>query len=298
MKDLFFQDFSPMLLSEAFKPFTSESYLYELKYDGIRALFFVSPKSFKIMSRNHQDMTLLFPELKEIQSLVSDKVIFDGEIVSFKDDKPSFFELQKRLHLKNSSKIHDMALECPVVFVCFDILYEKKSLLNKSLIERKKVLNKYKNTSFFFKPSIFDDGITLFYKVKKLGLEGIVAKKKKSLYEINERSTNWIKIKNLQREEFYLLGYSYKENTPFVSLYLGEKREERFYFVGKVSVSKKKIFNILKKMNKRKKSCFQDFHDQEVNYLSPQYKCNIEFLERSSNGKLRHPVFLSLVNFD
>ena len=241
MKDLFFQDFSPMLLSEAFKPFTSESYLYELKYDGIRALVFVSPKSFKIMSRNHQDMTLLFPELKEIQSLVSDKVIFDGEIVSFKEHKPSFLELQKRLHVKNSSRVMEMANTHPVVFVCFDILYEKKSLVKKSLIDRKKILSKYKNTSFFFKASIFDDGIKLFQKVKKLGLEGIVAKKKDSLYEINERTSDWIKIKNLQREEFYILGYSYHENTPFVSLYLGEERGNTFYLVGKLSVSRKKI---------------------------------------------------------
>lgn len=298
MKDLFFQDFSPMLLSEAFKPFTSESYLYELKYDGIRALLFVSSKSFKIMSRNHQDMTLLFPELKEIQSLVSDKVIFDGEIVSFKEHKPSFLELQKRLHIKNSSRIMEMANTHPVVFVCFDILYEKKSLVKKSLIDRKKFLSKYKNTSFFFKASIFDDGIKLFQKVKKLGLEGIVAKKKDSLYEINERTSDWIKIKNLQREEFYILGYSYKENTPFVSLYLGENRENGFYFVGKVSVSKKKILEQLKKMTKRKKSCFQDFHEKDVIYLSPKYGCNVEFLERSSTGKLRHPVFLNLVNFD
>ena len=87
MKDLFSQSFSPMLLSEVSKPFTSKDYLYELKYDGIRALIFVSPKSFKIMSRNRRNITSLFPELREIQSLVSDKVIFDGEIVSFKDDK-------------------------------------------------------------------------------------------------------------------------------------------------------------------------------------------------------------------
>ena len=298
MKDLFFKSFSPMLLSEISKPFTSKDYLYELKYDGIRALLFVSTDSFKIMSRNKQDITFLFPELKEIQKLVSDKVIFDGEIVSFKDGKPSFLELQKRLHIKKISKIHDMALSCPIVFVCFDILYEKKSLLNKSLIERKKVLDKYKNTSFFFKTSVFHDGIKLFQKVKKLGLEGIVAKKKDSFYEINERTSYWMKIKNLQREEFYILGYSYKESTPFVSLYLGEEKEKNFYFVGKVSVSKKKILDILNKMNKRKKSCFQDFYDSEVIYLPPKYQCNIEFLERSPNGKLRHPVFLNLVNFD
>ena len=298
MKDLFFQDFSPMLLSEAFKPFTSESYLYELKYDGIRALVFVSPKSFKIMSRNKKDVTFLFPELKEIQSDVTDKVIFDGEIVSFKDNKPNFLELQKRLHVKKSPRIMERANTHPVVFVCFDILYEKKSLVKKSLIDRKKILSKYKNTSFFFKASIFDDGIKLFQKVKKLGLEGIVAKKKDSLYEINERTSDWIKIKNLQREEFYILGYSYHENTPFVSLYLGEERKNTFYFVGKVSVSKKKILSVLKKMPKRKKSCFQDFHDQSVIYLSPKYRSLIEFLEKSSNGKLRHPVFLNLVDFD
>ena len=298
MKDLFSKKFSPMLLSEIYKPFTNKEYIYELKYDGIRALIYVSPKKFLILSRNQQDLTFLFPELKEIQNIVCEKVIFDGEIVSFKDDKPNFLELQKRLHLRKKLKIQEMASSYPVVFVCFDVLYEKKSLVNKSLMERKKVLDKYKNTSFFFKTGIFDDGIRLFQKVKRIGLEGIVAKRKDSLYEINERTSNWIKIKNLQREEFYILGYSYHDNTPFVSLYLGEKKENTFYFVGKVSVSKKKILLVLEKMSKRKKSCFQDFYDQNVIYLSPKYCALVEFLERGSSGKLRHPVFLKLVDFD
>ena len=97
---------SPMLLKEIDKPFKDDNYIFELKYDGIRALMYVSYKSFKLITRNGNDVASNFPEFKSIQKIVGKKkVIFDGEIVAFKNGKPSFSELQHRNHLKNINKI-------------------------------------------------------------------------------------------------------------------------------------------------------------------------------------------------
>ena len=293
MKSLFYQTFTPMLLEEKKKVIVSKDYIYELKYDGVRALLYVSPTSFKIMSRNKKDLTFLFPELREIQNLVCGQVIFDGEIIALKDGKPSFLQLQKRLHVKAVSK--NLCLKVPVIFMAFDILYEDRSLVNLFLLERKRRLNKYENSKVFMKAFVYRDGRKLFSNVKKLGLEGIVCKKKNSVYVINTRSSDWVKVKNIQREVFYIGAYSYKEGTPFVSLYLGEEKKKQLYFVGKVSVSKKKVLEKIKKIPKRKKSVFQNFKEKDVIYIQVCCKCMIEFLEKNSSGKLRHSVFVDFV---
>ena len=213
---LFEERFEPMLLKEMKDAFDSKDYLFELKYDGIRALIYVSPSSFHIYNRHQKDITYLFPELKEIQKMVTKPVIFDGEIVAFQNGGPSFLKLQSRIHLKNSNKIKLAQETCPILFVAFDILYEGMNLTGFPLLKRKKILNRYQDTSIFMKSFTIDTfGIAFFEKVKKRKLEGIVCKRKDSLYEMNTRCDTWIKIKNIQREPFVVAGYSEKENSPF-----------------------------------------------------------------------------------
>ena len=93
------KNIKPMLLEEQKEPFNSDKHYFEIKYDGIRALIYVSPKEFVIKSRNNKDITRKFPELKEIQKLVNFPTIFDGELVIFKNNIPDFSEILKRSHL-------------------------------------------------------------------------------------------------------------------------------------------------------------------------------------------------------
>lgn len=194
-----------MLLSEI--PFNfSDNYLYEIKFDGIRAIIYASPKSITIKTRNNIDVTHLFPELFSIKDLVTKNTIFDGEIVLLENNKPSFSSLQKRLRIKNKDKINAASINNPVTFVVFDILYLNKSLLNKKLIDRKKILDKFNDTEYFVKSKVFSDGENLFKSVRDLGLEGIVAKEKTSLYYPNIRTKEWIKLKNIKQDYFYIGG--------------------------------------------------------------------------------------------
>ena len=285
------RDWQPMLLKEIDEPFDSSNYIYEMKFDGIRAIVFATPNEVVIQSRNKQDLTYLFPELQDIKNLVKGKVIFDGEIVAFDKDKPSFNKLQQRNRLKNKSTIKSQSIDNPVVFVCFDILYQDEDLTNLTLIKRKKILDKYLDNDVFIKTKyINEEGINLFKKIKKLGLEGIVAKDKNSTYDINERSNNWIKIKNIKMEDFVIGGYTNNKNNT-VSLILGEKRNNKLYYVGKVVMSKKKeIYEKLKKF-KNKKSVFADYNEQGIYYIDDNIICEIEYLERTKSNHLRHPVF-------
>lgn len=284
------RDFTPMLLKEIDKPFNSKKYLFELKFDGIRSLIFVNNKNIKIQSRNQKDLTNIFPELKKIKNMVNKNVIFDGEIVSLNNGKPSFSNLQKRIHIKDKKKIFDLSNNEPVLFVAFDIIYENKDLTDKKLIERKKFLNKYKNSEVFFKIKTIDTyGEKLFNSVKKLGLEGIVAKLKDGLYHINKRTEDFIKIKNIKRDEFLIGGFEIKKNG-ILSLSIGEYINKNFCFVGKVSISKKaSLYNKIKSQ-KKSQNYFTNF-DEDIIYIKPILSCFVSYLERTKNNHLRHPIY-------
>lgn len=290
MKDLWKnRNFKPMLLEEIDKPFDSDDYLFEIKFDGFRAIIFASPHEVKIQSRNIHDITNLYPELQSIKEFVKKNVIFDGEIISTINGVPSFSKLQKRSHLKKQSQIDIASENDPVTFIAFDILYEDKDFTELSLLERKEHLDKYQDTKYFVKSKVFTkNGKELFKKVKKQKLEGIVAKKKDSTYHINSRTDDFIKIKNIQRDEFYIGGYIEKENT--LSLLLGEYKDDKLYYRGKVSIGKKQKLALTLKKMKQGKNSFCDFFE-DANFIKPSITCFIEYLERTKSGHLRHPVF-------
>lgn len=281
------KEFTPMLLKEVDEVFDDENYLYEVKYDGIRVLVFVSNDSVVIKSRYGIDITKLFPELSCLSKMVNGKVIFDGEIIILDGGRVSFSKLQKRFHLKNKKTIDFLSKTNPVVFMCFDVLYENSDLINLSLLERKEILNNYEDNEVFVKSTyVYGKGSKLFKAIKSLDMEGIVAKKIDSKYLINERSDNWIKIKNYKSDDFLILGYINKENV--ISLVLGELLKGRIVYVGKVSLGKKRSL-ANKIMNMKEAKALIDIKDKDVIYVKPNVKCEVKYLERTSNGLLRQP---------
>ena len=291
MKDLYSDKLvEPMLLNEIDKPFDSKDYFFEIKFDGIRAIIYVSPNEIIIKNKRGIIINESFPELLKIKDNIMDKCIFDGEIVLMQDGKPSFHKLQERVLLKNKNKIKYFIENFPVTFVCFDILYKNKNLINLSLIKRKEILMKYPNTDYFVKSKIIDTkGKKLFDFIKKEDLEGIVAKAKDSLYLIGKRTDNWVKIKNIKEEDFIIGAYQEREHVA--SLVLGRWVDNQLYFVSKVSVGKrKKEFELVKSL-KIIKNKFKDFKDDGYIYVEPKYVCTVSFLEKTKKGHLRHPIF-------
>lgn len=288
--------FAPMLLEEYSSAFDNPDFLYEIKFDGIRALIHVGPKFLKVFSRHGKDITKLYPELKNIQKLVSQNMIFDGEIITFKNGLPDFLALQKRSNISNLSKIDYFSKYFPVCFMAFDCLYQTKDLTKLPLLERKSILNKIKDSEYFIKVQyVLNDGIKLFKKTKEVGLEGIVAKKISSTYQAGTRSENWIKIKHFCDEEFYVGGFI--KNKIKVSLLLGEYRNNHFLYVGKVSISKNSSFyKLLIKQVKRKTTPFANYQDNLAVYLTPKLKCEVTYLHRTNTNNLRQPVLKKIIN--
>lgn len=290
---LFKDNFIPMLLSKQEEPFNDSNYLFEIKLDGIRALMFGSPKEIIIRNRKKQDITRRYPELLEVKKNIKKKVIFDGEIILLASGLPSFEKLKKRILLENKNKILNYSKELPIVFVAFDILYEDKDLTNLPLIERKKILEKYPDTDYFMKAEyILENGKDLFKFVKKHNIEGIVAKKIDSPYQMNKRSKDWIKIKNIDDDDFLILGYDEAKDNAMASLLLGKIIQNKMTLIGTVTIGKKNPdYQII--LN----------HSQDPNpiitkegYIPiiPTLECTIEFIEKTQHGRLRHPKFKSL----
>lgn len=283
--------FPPMLLEEVEAPFDSSSFLFEPKYDGIRVEVHVSKTVFKIFSRNGQDVTYLFPELKSLSSRFLKETILDGEVVLFFEGLPNFSKLQTRLHTKDKNKINRYAKMEPVCFMAFDCLFYDKDITHLSLLKRKQVLENFADSDNFIKVSyVLEKGKKLFQKIKKLDMEGIVAKKIDSTYEINVRTNNWLKIKNYKIGEFLVGGYVIKKDV--ISLCLGEYINNKFVFVGKVTMGKKgRFYKELWQAKKKNKTPFQNFLDRDCIYIEPVLKCKVAYLERTKNNNLRTPIF-------
>lgn len=280
----------PMLLSESDTVLENDNYIYEIKFDGIRALIYVIDNNIKIFTRNGKNITNLFPELKVITSSVKKNSILDGEIVCLTNNKPDFFKVQKRIHLKNKDKIDISSKNNPALFICFDILYYDKDITNEPLYKRKDELSKINESDYLLKSKVFKDGEKLFKSIKRLDLEGIVCKDKFSKYQVNTRSNSWIKVKNYKVESFFIGGYTDGEKDRF-SIYLGEKSNGKLRYVGKVFVSKKdKLYEKLKN-RKSVNNPFLEFKEN-INFVKSIQEVKIKYIERNNNNHLREAFYM------
>ncbi|MCL2521896.1 MAG: DNA ligase [Erysipelotrichales bacterium] len=290
----------PMLLgiSEAFD---SSDYLFELKFDGIRALLYVDNETI-IINRRNNDETKYFPELSNLHQQVHKKCILDGEIVCFKDGKPSFHQLLNR-HVKDFAKTNYLATKIPAVFIVFDILFLEDNLITElPLIQRKEILNEIVQENEFINiiRYIENNGKDFFNLIKKEKLEGIVAKNKMSIYQMGKRTVDWLKIKVTHQENLVICGVIfeadgiikdlitgvYNKNNKLVyrdKLYLGSNQKNQDFIQGFV------------KENKIKSPLFADSSFKDIIWVKPILTCKINYSEKTSSGAWRNPVFKGFI---
>jgi len=222
--------------------------VYEIKWDGYRIIAHVQDGKVKLYSRGGQDYTSRYPAVVEELSGLKDCVI-DGEIVVLDEDgKPDFSALQN---------YHGSG---DIVYYLFDLLYfEGESYLRKTLLQRKEMLLHVITKEHFLTYSDhFDSGTRLLEGIQGLGLEGIVAKHKESLYQPGQRSRDWLKIKINQRKEYVIGGWSESENTTsFRSILFGEFANGKLKYVhhsggGYTSKEKAQLFKTFKELEVKK----------------------------------------------
>lgn len=305
MEDWFHKKIRPMLAVKG-KPFNSENFIYEIKWDGTRCLAYVDAenKRLRLQNRRLVDITYRYPELDFLKA-VNKNVILDGEIVVLKDGKPSFKLLQKREHVVSKTKIGLLSKLYPAVFFAFDVLYNGKWLFNDKLIERKKILLEViqETNHVLLTQYIKKEGVKFYEKIVKFGLEGVIAKKVDSKYEVGRRSENWIKIKKSNTIDCIIVGWlegEGKRKGYFGSLILALKSKNNLVHIGQVGTGFddefiSSFYNELRKIEIDRLNLLNkgDFK-RKVHWVKPIYVCEVEFLELTKDKKLRAPVFLRL----
>lgn len=294
----------PMLAHLARSPFDSTEHLFELKWEGIRALVFADHGRLQIFNRRGATITAVFPELKELtEALRHDGVILDGEIVCLDEaGQPNYQYLRERLdkperRVSRRSTVH---------FIAFDLLYrDRKSLLREPLVARKNLLHELVIPSEVVQVSEFieREGRAFFDATCKLGLEGIVAKEKLGMYLPGKRSRTWLKVKRVREAEFIIAGYTFggKKNEPFNSLLLGLLDERhRLTYVGQVSegipaaVAKSLIEQMVKLHVAQAPFLDTPRIAKFFYWCRPELVCLVQYGEFTEEGQLAYPVFVAL----
>lgn len=281
--------FKPMLCSIGNKKLLEKkNYLFEPKLDGYRALLYKN-KEIKLISRNGNDITKNYPELKLEKNINSKNAVIDGEIVIFEESgRPNFNLMQQRQ--ENPNKVL-----YPATYVAFDILMKDNKLITLKPIEkRKEILNEViKESSSIQINPYTDNGSELWKEIEKLKLEGVIAKKKKSTYQ-QYRSSDWVKIKNILTLDGIIIGYTSKKRK-ISSLALGLFHNNKIHYIGKVGTGfDEEMLVILERKLTKLKPIKAVNKNKEIKWVTPKYIAEIKFLEMTKDKILRAPSFVRL----
>jgi bifunctional non-homologous end joining protein LigD len=300
----------PMLAAVIDKPFDDPNWLFEIKWDGYRAIAFIENGKARLVSRNQNDLTPRYPELRELPKFLNaQNAILDGEVVVLDEHGRSSFSLmQQRTGIRSHGRQSTPRSELPVLYYAFDLLYlDGYDLRRGALDERKRVLKEVLTTGEIVRYSdhYAGQGIALFEAAKQKGLEGILAKRRSSAYE-ERRSREWLKIKITRTVDCVVGGYTDPEGTRqyFGSLVLGLYDKKKLIHVGQAGTgfdqaALKEISQVLKPIESNKNPFSGPVEARNVHWVKPLRVAEVKFSEwthETGEGglKLRAPVFMGL----
>ncbi len=294
----------PMLATLADRPFSDANWLFEIKWDGVRALARIENGALTLRSRNSIDITKRYPEMAFLPAaLAARQAILDGEIVALDAQGRGDFErLQERMHVRAPSE--NQVAQIPVVYFAFDLLYcDGYDLREAPLLERKQLLERllYTSDRFRYADHQLEQGKELFDLAAQNGLEGIVAKRADSPY-VSDRSPYWVKLKITKTVDAVVGGWTEARTSalPLGSLLLGLYQSEKLRFIGHVGsgFDAKKLKDLTSRLKELAASgCPFDAvpeTNERPSWVSPVLVARVKFSGWTQEHALRHPVFLAL----
>jgi bifunctional non-homologous end joining protein LigD len=303
----------PMLARLSTLPPDDESWGYEIKWDGVRAVAYVPPdKPTRIESRNLNDVTRQYPEAAAVGTALEKRsAVLDGEVVAFDEHgRPSFERLQGRMHLTGEAAIGVRTQSTPIAYVVFDLLYlDGESLMRLPYSERRARLEELDlNGPSWRTPAYHQgEGAALLEASAKQGLEGVVAKRLDSPYEPGKRNGSWLKIKNTRRQELVIGGWLPGEGRRqgrigalLMGYYDHEPPTPELRFAGKVGTGfdAKELDKLgaLLAGRRRPTSPFSGPRQpgKGAIYVEPDLVAEVEFNEWTRQNMLRHPSYKGL----
>jgi bifunctional non-homologous end joining protein LigD len=297
----------PMMARLGALPARDDGWAYEIKWDGVRAIAYSEPGRLRLESRNLNDITAQYPEIRQLnRALSSHTAVLDGEIVAFDaEGRPSFERLQQRMHLTGEAQIRRRAQDYPVVYVLFDVLHlDGHDLMGLSYEERRARLAELAlDGPAWQTPShSVGGGAQLLAATAEKGLEGIMAKRLDCPYEPGKRASHWIKVKTKQRQELVIGGWlpgEGRRSGEIGALLMGYFEEGDFRFAGKVGTGfgEKELRMLARELAplERDSSPFAGKQPQKAaRFAEPKLVAEIEFGEWTKEGMLRHPSYKGL----
>ena len=284
-----------------------KDWVYEIKQDGYRAIALIDGSSVMLYSMSGQDYSSQFRQIVfALQNLRQGNLVLDGEVVALDENgRASFQELQNR---RTSRR--------PVIYYVFDVLHHNgRDTLDLPLVERRRVLDSigaHFTDPIRTNPQFRAKLAPLIEQVKNLGLEGVVAKRATSIYIPGKESDAWQKHRFNREAEFVIGGYVAKGRN-FSSIIVGEYREKELCYVKRVAAGftphlREQVFKELKPLI-TSKCPFANLPEpnrsghgltadkmKECVWTKPERRCELEFVERTHSGRLRHALFRRLLS--
>jgi bifunctional non-homologous end joining protein LigD len=293
----------PMLAKPSLTLPEGPDWLYEVKWDGFRALCFLKEGKARLLSRTGKWMDANYPELAAIpQHIAAQTAVLDGEIVAIDEQGlPSFARLQNRIS-PGRLKAGQLAHSQPVTLFVFDLLYlNGYDLRAVPLVERKRLLAALvkPNPLVRYSEHFTGNGKQLTEFTRERGLEGVMAKRASSPYE-SRRSGDWLKVKVVSQQDFVIGGWTEGERDGFGSLVLGYYDHGKLKWAGNVGSgfteeSIRNVRRLLKPLETRK-SPFAEAPEmvRGVTWVKPRLACTVKFSSWTHDDHLRAPVFLGI----
>ncbi len=288
----------PMLSSPGTKIFNSKDWIYELKYDGYRALANLNDGDVHLYTRNGISLNEKFRYVFEDLSSIEHSAILDGEVVLLNAEGiPQFNALQN---------YDETSTEGLLMYYVFDLLHlNGHDIIDLPLIDRKQLLKELipEAPHIQYCDHIEAMGITVYNQAIEMGMEGVIAKKANSTYDVNYRSPNWLKFKKVENTEAIICGYtlSKKKSRKFASLILGMVENEKLVYVGTCGsgFSEQLISDLYRKFEVLKAATpvfdiKKQLKGREAEWLIPKLICEVKFAEWTPSKVMRQPIFLRL----
>ena len=299
----------PMMARPADRlPRDEKNWSFEVKWDGVRAIAYVQPGRLRLESRNLNEITAAYPEVRGlIGALGMHEAVLDGEIVAFGENgRPSFERLQRRMHVASPAAVRRLAASMPIVYAIFDLLYlDGHSLMELPYRERRERLEALQLSGPAWRVPVAHpgEGKLLLEATGAQGLEGVVAKRLDSRYEPGRRTGNWLKIKHTLRQELVIGGWIPgvgRRTNRIGALLMGYYEDGKFRYAGRVGTgfTEKRLDELYRSLEplRRDSSPFDigPKLPREAMFVEPRLVAEIELREWTAERIMRAPSFKGL----
>ena len=294
------------MLAKPGRPFDDPAFLFEVKWDGTRALAFIDGSGpVRLMNRRRRDIAWRYPELAFLAALPPGTVL-DGEVVCFDGKgKPDFQRIQSREQVHTDRRAAHSALACPATYMAFDQLYEGgRSIMDLPCSDRRERLRslvaQVGNPRLVMSEGLVGDGVRYFDEAVGKGLEGVIAKRIDSRYESGRRTGAWVKVKRQLTLACVVIGFVPEGKDDFGSLIIAAADDEaggELRCVGRVGSG----FDarLRAKINPYLYSRLRPWPvipcAEKGLWVEPGLYCTVRCMERTADGHLRAPVFGEII---